>query len=146
MRWRVAVAVAAVLAVAGAVTSAAAYTKFHGRPKPAYNGTTPYTKHFVFGGRADMTCDGTDNSVDTALDSAFMTDHTPFAEYVTPCVVGQAVFTGPTGANPIPRDRADVNGDHTVNAGDTAFIAHYYGPLRDKTKPPSTSTHTGTRR
>jgi hypothetical protein len=55
--WRrAAVVAAALVAGAGAVTSAAAYTKFHGRPKPSYSGTTPYTKHFVPGGRTDLNC------------------------------------------------------------------------------------------
>jgi hypothetical protein len=50
-------AVVAVVVMVSAVTSAAAYTKFHGRPQPVYNGTTPYTKHFGPAERADSNCD-----------------------------------------------------------------------------------------
>lgn len=135
---RLAAIVLALAGVASVVSSAAAYTKFHGRPKPSYSGTTPYTKHFGPGQRADMNCDKNVNPGDQArVSNALTTVTPPVPEHVTPCPA--IAYEKPPGTNLIPTGRFDVNGDGFVNPGDQGLQGYYVGvggTLRDKTKQP----------
>lgn len=119
----------------GSVTGAAAYTRFHGRPKPVYSGTTPYTKHVAPGQRADVNCDHVINPGDQSrVSNGILTVTPPVPEYVTPCP------STPYPGTAVPVPRVDVNGDGSVNPGDQASVAAGitagYGKFRDKTKQP----------
>lgn len=132
---RLVTVVLALAGVIGVVSSAAAYTKFHGRPKPSYSGTTPYTKHFGPGQRLDVNCDHFINPGDQARVSQALPTVTPSVpEYVTPCP------GTPYASTAVPLPRVDVNGDTFVNPGDQAAVsggvAANYPKFRDKTKQP----------